>query len=256
MIYDATAWLGHWPFRSLPRRSAGDLLRQMDKHDIDKALVGSLHGLFYKDVHEANHELTKEIRRHRDRLFPCATINPRYGGWQDDLKQCSDDFGMPVLRMVPDYHDYSLSDVCAQQLVAQAHALDMKPAFFGRIVDPRGRHRLDPGREIDQPALATLLQKAGEISCLMLNFSGIPSGEPFGQALCCYDITRLLGRNGLRLEVEIKKYGAERFLFGTTMLLRYGKPVCLALEKCELANHEREAIQWRNLAKLVPAMGE
>ena len=63
MIIDADTWIGHWPFRSLPKRSAGDLLEQMDRLDITKALVGNLNGLLYKDVHESNHELAAELRQ-------------------------------------------------------------------------------------------------------------------------------------------------------------------------------------------------
>ena len=55
MIIDANTWIGHWPFRALPRTSATDLLRRMDRHGITKALVASLHGLLYKDPHEANY---------------------------------------------------------------------------------------------------------------------------------------------------------------------------------------------------------
>ena len=54
---------------------------------------------------------------------------------------------MPVLRLTPDYHGYTLSDPCASELIAAAHGLGMRVAFYWRLVDPRGRHWLDPGRE-------------------------------------------------------------------------------------------------------------
>ncbi len=255
MIFDANAWVGHWPFRSLPRTSVAQLLREMDRHGIDKALVGNLHGLFYKDAHEANRELVKEIRRHRDRLFPCAAVNPTYGGWQDDLKQCREEFGMPVLRLTPEYHGYRLDDGEARQLVQKAHETGLKVALSGRIVDSRGRHRLDPGREIDARSLRILMQQVGPAPFLMLNFGGVLTGDPFDRHECCYGITRMLGKNGLRLEEEIHKHGPERFLFGTTMLLRYGAPVCLALDACALTEEARQGITWRNLARLIPEMG-
>ena len=107
MIIDAHAWIGHWPFRPLPHRGVADLLRQMDRCGIAKALVGSLHGLFYQDCHEANRELQKETRRHRDRLMPCAIINPRYPGWREDLAECREKFGMRCVRIVPQYHAYA-----------------------------------------------------------------------------------------------------------------------------------------------------
>jgi hypothetical protein len=254
MIYDADMWIGHWPFQALPYCSATDLLRQMDVHGIEKGLVGSLHGLFYKDSHEANRELARELKHRRDRLVPCAALNPTYYGWQEDLKQCCEEFGMPVLRLVPDYHGYSLSDDVAAEITEAAHGLKMRVALVGRIVDPRGRHRLDPGREADGAVVAAFLRKFPSSSFLMLNFADPPERRRWDEPACCFDIVRFVGGGGRRLQTLIAKYGADRLLFGTTLLMRYAKPTALALDLCDLRKRERECILWRNLAALVPGI--
>jgi predicted TIM-barrel fold metal-dependent hydrolase len=254
VIYDADAWVGHWPFQSYPQTSVAALLREMDKRKIAKALVGNLHGLFYKDAHEANHELSREIGQRRDRLIPCATMNPRYYGWQQDLKQCREEFGMPVIRLTPDYHGYRLSDACAESLANEAHQLKMRVALCWRIVDPRGRHPLDPGREATHGEALAFVKKFPRAAFLMLNFGSVPGGRLLRRPACYFDITLFLGRNGLRLQEEFDKHGTDRFVVGTTLLLRYGTPPLLALEKCRLTRAQREAVQWRNLARLVPEM--
>lgn len=253
MIYDANAWIGHWPFRSLPERTAADLLRRMDKLDIAKALVANLNGLMYKDAHEANHELAKEIARHRDRLFPCALANPAYDGWKRDLKQCREEFGMAAVRLAPDYHNYSLAGPEAKELVAEALALKMVPAVVWRVVDPRGRHRLDPGEEAKPEDVAALTAEFPKARFLMNNFPG--PVEALGDKVeCLYDITGLMGRNGLRMGEEMAKHGARRFCVGTAMLLQSGSAPLIGLEKCPLNKRDREAVEWRNLARLVPEM--
>ncbi|MEA3365179.1 MAG: hypothetical protein U9Q79_06010 [Candidatus Hydrogenedentes bacterium] len=251
MIIDANTWIGHWAFRALPQRSAKDLLKQMDGLNIDKALVGNLNGLLYKDVHESNHELTRELKRHRDRLVPCALINPTYDGWRDDLRQCREEFGMPVIRLTPDYHGYALADPCTLELISAAHELKMRVAFYWRIVDSRGRHRLDPGREANETAVRDVLKQFPKAHFLMLNFPRVLD-KPRPKADCLYDLTLFMGRNGLRLMDEIAEHGAKTFAVGTTMLLRYGSAPLLALEKCKLAKRDREAIQWRNIVNLAP----
>ena len=253
MIVDANTWIGHWPFRSLPRRSAHDLLEEMDRLKITKALVGNLNGLLYKDVHESNHELAAEIQGHADRLVPCALINPLYDGWRDDLRQCRETFGMPVLRLTPDYHGYALSDPCASELISEAHGLGMRVAFYWRIVDPRGRHRLDPGREAPGALVEQVMAQFPEHPFLMLNFPRVLS-RPDTQQPCLYDITYFLGRNGLLLMDHLAAQSAARFTLGTTMLMRYGSAPLLALEKCELSPKDREAILWRNIVKLIPEL--
>ena len=254
MICDADTWIGHWPFRALPHQSVSDLLRQMDKHRVDKALVGSLHGLFYKDAHEANRELAKEVRRRRDRLVPCAVLNPAYWGWRQDLSQCCEEFGMPVLRLVPHYHGYSLADPVAAEIVEAALGLKMRVALFGRIVDDRGRHRLDPGREADGREVAAFLKRFPKASFLMLNFADAPERRRWDKPACYFDIVRFVGGGGKRLQSLIESYGADRLLFGTTLLLRYAKPTLLALEACDLKPRDRERILWKNLTRLIPAI--
>ena len=252
MIYDADTWIGHWPFRSLPKKSAADLLREMDKHGIDKALVASLHGLFYTDAHEANRELVKEIRRSRDRLVPCAVINPAYYGWQQDLRQCREEFGMPVVRLTPDYHNYPVQRAAA--IVEAAHELKMLVAFVGRVIDTRGRNWLDPGREAKGDELAALIEKYPKASFLLLNFAEAPQGKRWDKPACFLDTVRFQGGNGERMPRALEKYGPDRLVFGSTLLLRYAKPALLALEVAPLTKTQRERILWRNLAGLIPEL--
>ena len=87
----------------------------------------------------------------------------------------------------------------------------------------------------------------------MLNFRRVLD-KPRPKPACLYDITLFVGRNGLRLTDEIAEHGAATFAVGTTMLLRYGSAPLLALEKCGLAKRDREAIEWRNIIKLIPAL--
>jgi len=251
MIYDADAWIGHWPFRPLPDTTADALLKEMDRHGIDKALVGALEGLFWTDAHAANRLLARAVRRHGDRLVPCALINPTYYGWRDDLRQCREEFGMPVLRLAPDYHGYRLRDAAARELAAAAHEMRMLVALCGRIVDPRGRHRLDPGREADSAQVAAFLKEFPKAGFLMLNFYDAPERRRWDEPACYFDIVRFGNGAGTRLATHIEKLGADRLVFGSTLLLRYAAPALLALQACDLKRADRERIQWRNLARLV-----
>ena len=70
MLIDINTYIGHWAFRALPDNTAEGLLRRMDACGIDRAVVASIHGLLYKDVHSANVELAAETRAFRDRLIP------------------------------------------------------------------------------------------------------------------------------------------------------------------------------------------
>ena len=103
-LIDANAWLGHYPFRAVPDHTPDGLLRLMDRHGIEQAVVSSLHSVFYSDPHSGNEELARWVGPHRDRLIPCATLNPEYPGWERDLKQCCDEWNMRGLRLFPSHH--------------------------------------------------------------------------------------------------------------------------------------------------------
>lgn len=251
MIYDADAWIGHWPFRSLPRKTGAELVGLMDGHGIDKALVGNLDGLLYKDVHEANHELIRDIAPFRDRLVPCAVINPAYFGWQRDLRQCREEFGMPAVRMVPDYHGYRLGDGCAAEVVGLATELGMAVALYWRIVDPRGRHRIDPGREADPGQVGEFIRQFPEARFLLLNFRNVLPGPLDGGPQRLYDIPLFVGHNGLRPGREFKKHPPNTFAFGTTMPLRSAAAAVLTLEKAGLDGERLEGIRHENLERLI-----
>ena len=254
MIYDADTWIGHFPFQSLPKQSAPELVDLMDRHGIDKALVGNLNGLLYKDAHEANHELHRAIAGLRDRLVPCAVINPTYFGWRRDLQQCREQFGMPVVRMLPDYHGYILTDPSAAELVAEAQQLGMPVALFWRIVDPRGRHRLDPGREANPADVAKFVRGFPDAKFLLLNFRDVLPGPLDDPHQRLYDIPLFAGDNGLRPAREFRKHNRATFAFGTTMPLRSATAATLMLEKARLDPETLDAIQWKNLAQFVPEM--
>ena len=253
MRYDADTWVGHWPFRALPRKRVTDLLHEMDRHGIDKAMTGNLHGLFYMDAHESNHELAREARAHRDRIVPCAVLNPVYEGWIDDLRQCRESFEMPVLRLAPDYHGYTFADPLAAEIVHAASELGMWVAFSWRITDPRGTHRLDPGREMDSAAVAAFTSHFPEGRFMLLNFRDVPATlQQTEKQQILFDTALLMGDNGLRLERMVAAHGATRFVLGSTMLMRGGSAACLALDKARISETEREAIAWRNLAHALP----
>jgi uncharacterized protein len=251
MIFDADTWIGQWPFRSLPMKTAHELLKQMDEHNIDKAMVGSLNGVLYKDVHEANYELIKEIKKHRDRLIPCALINPAYIGWEQDLKQCREEFEMPLIRLLPQYHGYSLSDPCTAELVDAAGKLNMCVSFVGRIVDSRGKHRLDPGKMTDLQEIENVIRAFPDVKFLMLNFSNMPESKIWKQRKCWFDTANFHGGNATLVPKLAKANETDRMVFGSTMLLRYAQGALESFEKAGFTKKQTEDVMYKNLTKIL-----
>ncbi len=139
MLLDANAWLGHFPFRHVPHTTPDALLGLIDRHQIERAIVSSLHAVFYRDPQPGNEELASWVAPHRDRLIPCATLNPAYAGWERDLKQCREEWGFP---RPPDsaYHDFRLAGAECRELVEAATGQGLHVAIPLRLEDRRQRH--------------------------------------------------------------------------------------------------------------------
>jgi len=130
----------------------------------------------------------------------------------------------------------------------------MVPALLERVIDNRGRHRLDPGGALKGDDVLAFLGRWPDKPFLMLNFYDPPGKARLDKPACRFDIVRFVGGCGARMPKAIQTCGADRLVFGSSMLLRYAKPTLIALEICDLSHKDREAIQWRNLARLVPEM--
>jgi len=85
MIFDCNAYLGHWFARQIRNNTAPELVALMDENEIDKACVGSLSAIMYRNGQPGNEKLAEEIADYRDRLVPFGVINPDYPDWEYDL---------------------------------------------------------------------------------------------------------------------------------------------------------------------------
>src|SRR5688572_25614872 len=110
MIIDVNACLGHYPFRQLRFNTAEKMIGLMDRNGIDRAVVSSLHAVFYRDAHRGNVELYEETKSHGSRFIPVATVNPKYVGWERDLAESIEQWKMKAVTLVPEHHGYALSD--------------------------------------------------------------------------------------------------------------------------------------------------
>ncbi|MBI4622957.1 MAG: metal-dependent hydrolase, partial [Verrucomicrobia bacterium] len=143
MIIDVNASLGHYPFRQLRHTTAESLLGLMDRTQIDRAVVSSLHAVFYRDAHRGNEELFESVQRHRDRLVPVATINPKYAGWERDLEEAVEKWKMKAVALVPEHHGFRLGDDHGRAVLQRIAGYGLPVVLMQRFEDRRQRHHWD-----------------------------------------------------------------------------------------------------------------
>jgi predicted TIM-barrel fold metal-dependent hydrolase len=254
MRIDVNTYVGHWPFRQLRHNTAEALVRRMDERDIDRAVVASIDGILYKNVHSANETLTEAVRPFRDRLIPFATLNPTYPGWREDLRRCAEDLELSGLRLYPQYHGYRLDDPDGLALIDAATELGWAIQVPMRIVDRRQRHRWDVAEDLAPEGLYAALGERPQASWMLLNCLGL-DGKQLGHGRYLVEISRMTAVLQRNIQALIESAGPQHLAFGTSMPFKVPEPALLKLEVLDVAPEVGERIAWRNAYEML-GLGE
>ena len=261
MRIDAHAYVGHWPFRQLRGNTCRGLLQKMDRYGVDRSIVSSIHGMFYKNPQAANEELAREVKPFGNRFIPFAAINPSYADWEYDLDVCTRQLGMRGLRLYPQYHDYSIGDDRCIRLVKAAHKRGLPVAFSMRLIDNRQRSWLDIDREITLDEIAALVERVPDASYIVLHTlfgkESEKSAQVFTRARMGFDTIYgagcgIVGPNAWDLNEALVRYGKEKLVFGTAAPFRdYVSPL-LRIEVFREAGEEARGLIWSgNITRLL-----
>lgn len=255
MIIDVNASVGHYPFRSLRATSARQLIAAMDQAGIARAVVPSLHAVFYRDAHRGNEELMAEVQLHAGRLLPVATINPAYVGWERDLAQAVDQWKVKALTLTPEYHGYALNDSRGRAALERVESHGLPLLLTQRLEDRRQRHAWDRAEDLTVNALLEVARAYPKLKFILANWAGLDGARLADAGLkgrCLIDFARLQVVYRNEVPRLIEALGVEALAFGSHQPFDYvgGSLVKLAnVQATRPADYE--AIAWRNAARFL-----
>ena len=251
MIIDVNTYVGHWAFRRLPFGSAEELVRRMDAHSIDLAVVGSAHGILYKNAHAANEELAEQTRPYRDRLIPFATLNPTYPGWHEDVRRCAEDLELRGMRLYPQYHGYQLTESQGLELVDAVAELGWAVQVPMRVVDRRQQHAWDLAQDLGPDELEAAISLRPQVRWMVLNALGLSGERLDSSARFLVGISRMTSVLQRNIPALIEAVGVEHLAFGTGMPFKVPEPALLKLQVLDAPDEVKERISWRNAAEML-----
>lgn len=255
MIIDMNACLGHYPFRRLRFNRVETMLGLMNRNGIDRAVVSSLHAVFYRDAHRGNEELVAETKAHGTRFIPVATVNPKYVGWERDLGEAVERWKMKAVMLVPEHHGYALNDEHGRAVLARIAEYGVPLMLMQRFEDRRQRHAWDRAEDLQVSALLETARAHPKLKFLLVNWLGLDGARLVEAGLkgrCLIDFARMqmvYRKDAPRL---IETLGVEAIAFGSHMPFDYVGPSLVKLanvEKLRPADHE--AVAWRNAARFL-----
>lgn len=252
-MIDVHVYVSRWPFRRLPDDDTASLVTRLRRGGVTRAWTGSFDALLHRDLTAVNTRLANECReRGEDVLVPFGAINPVLPGWKDDLQRCTGEYGMPGIRLHPNYHGYTLEDSAFNELLDAAEERNLIVQIVARMEDERTQHPLVRVPVTDLTPLGDRLKDRQSlrvvVSCGLRNASDtVMTTDRKSQVY--YDIAVLEGINGVgRI---LKNVPHERLLFASMSPLFYLESARLKLRESEIGHTAEAAITRENARSIM-----
>ena len=248
-MIDADVLAGHYPFRPFPYPSHDPqrIKAYLQERGIQQACLASLHAVFYADPQQGNAELLPQVVK--DPFFlPVGTINPALHNWRTTLARCVDEYGCRLVRLLPNYHLYSLADAFVADLLAEAQRYQLLVAIVKRLEDERMHHLLMkvPGVE-NQEILALAAEHPAPLLIQSAYFAEIQ--ELAASPHLYFDLAFAETMNTIQRLTQV--VAAERLLFSTHTPFFYPEAAIGKVEGWSGSPKQRQAIYGANLTRLL-----
>ncbi len=258
-LIDTNVSLGHWPFRKLPIESSAALVDKLGRAGVDQAWVGSLEGLFQRDVAGVNLMLAEACRKtDPGRLIPFGTVNPMLPDWEDDLRRCHEVHHLRGIRLHPAFQGYGLADPSFARLLSLAASRGLLVQVTITMEDERTQHPVFRVPAVDPRPLEALLPKLPGLRLVILNAfrtMTIDGSQRLAQAgNVWFDIATLEGVD--RLTALVERIGAARILFGSHYPLFLMESAGLKLQETKQPRDVLDRIARSNAERLIEGRGK
>lgn len=134
--FDASTWIGKWPFAFLNAHTARSLAAHLKAHGIRRALVSPIDAVFAPAPGPANRELLRTTQGVAA-LVPVPVINPALANWREGLEAVTADNRVRAVRLLPAYHGYRLRGKALDEVAAEAIRHRLRVIVQVRLIDER-----------------------------------------------------------------------------------------------------------------------
>jgi uncharacterized protein len=258
VIIDVNANLSRWPFRRTPCDEERGLLDTLRAHGVGQAWVGSLDGLFHRDLGGVNRRLAEACRRADGvELLPFGSVNPMLPDWQEDLRRCAEDYRMPGIRLHPGYHGYRLDEPVFAELIDRAADRGLIVQLAVRMEDVRVQHPLMRIPDVDTRPLVEMLASRPGVRLVLLGALATLRGQPLRELAdggrAWFEISMKEGVGGVA--ALLRDVPPSRVLFGSHLPLFSLESAVLKMRESELSDSHRRAVEHGNAAGLLAGGG-
>lgn len=242
-FFDANAFIGRCVTGAeLPLATASELLAEMDRHNVDRALVWHI-SQFDVAPTVGNRLLAEQIAPH-ERLTGCWTLLPpclpEFPS-PDELVEQMRAARVRALRVFPESHRYLLRT-------------EVFGATFEMMIDLRVPLIVSLARGTTWPMIYDLLSELPELIVVVADYDCWGADRWFRPLLERYehvyvDLADYLLDGGI--EALVRDHGATRLLYGSGLPIQYPGGMMMAVKHAEIDPADKRAIASGNLERLL-----
>lgn len=166
-MIDTNVSLGMWPWMDFSSVTAQNLDAQLESEGITEAWVSAAESILFPDPDVPDDRLLAALRPH-PRLVPVKTINLARGNWRESLDRAVGPLGMRLVKIYPNYHQYSLNGSEATEFAAQLVARGIPLLIALRVEDERNHYPLMKVAPVPVQEIVTLANIHPDLNVLVL----------------------------------------------------------------------------------------
>ena len=254
-MIDTNINLFRWPYRRLPADELETLAARLRARGVTQAWAGSYEAIQNRDIAGVNLRLAEACARVGQGFFvPFGCINPKLPSWREDLRRCHEVHRMPGIRLLPNYHGYTLSDPEFSSLISEGTARGLMIQIALSMEDTRTQQTLV--QPVDPAPMADLLLRNPSARVLFLNFGEWAyddAGEDIAKIRkagnAYFDIAMNEGVGGLARLIDATS--VSRVVFGSHAPFFYFESALLKVREGGLPADQEEALMNGNARSLL-----
>ncbi len=237
-LIDCNAHLGIHPNRDLPPLTSEGLAAR----GIGEAWVAPVEALLHRDIASVN---ARHVARCSGALKPVGVVHPGLPDWKDDLRRCTEEHGLKMIRLYPSYHGYTLDDERFINLLELAGEKQVRLQIVAQMEDARTQHPLMQAKPVDFKPLAAAMKRAPAVRIMVLNANAAMAQTALrGLENVWLDIAMIEGVGGV--QNLMSQWPQERIVFGTHAPFFYAESSLLKLQESELTETQLTGIRAAN----------
>ncbi len=248
-LIDVNASVGNWPFMNFPQRAPAGFSSAMEKEGIGISCVSATESILFPDPDIYDKKLFAKLKGSKS-LIPVKTINPSLENWQESLETAVSEWGARIVKIYPNYHQYSLVN---QQVVFMAAELEKRgiPLMIQmRVDDERNQYPLMKVPGVSWSEITILAANHPELQFIVLcsfKHEAVPMASHHKNI--AVDISFIETGNTLRqITSEIPP---EQVLFGSHTPFLYTKSAVMKVSCSDIEDRQKSLVSRENAIRIL-----